>query len=153
MSALNQLQAITNPATQSNDPRQLAIPLTVKDLVLITDALAEIKVYAALLTQGGIGLAPTAVVQKNTTGNDFTFAYVATGNYTIYHPTAFNDMSKVNITTASGYNSGLFPSTASVVFDVLNVSGGFVPILTIDSTDAPVDTMLNSTSIRIEIYP
>lgn len=95
MTALEQLQAIVQPALATNDPRALTPPLTIKDLALITDAIANAGggsssylVYTALLSQTGTD-APVATVLENTLGFVPTYSYEDVGNYRINNTGGF----------------------------------------------------------------
>ncbi len=96
MTALEKLQAETQPAVQSNDPRQLTRPLTLKDLVLLTDAIANSSggssylVYTALLTQTGTD-APVATVLQNTLGGTVVWTYEDFATYQGTLTGAFTD--------------------------------------------------------------
>jgi len=151
MTSLEQLQAITQPAAQSNDPRQLAVPLTVKDLVLVTDAIANSSsgssylVYTALLTQTGTN-APVATMLENTLGGLLTIIRSSTGIYSVSSSVLFTE----NKTAVFLNNSDYALNTA--IRSASWQDSSTITIITLDSSFSVADDLLSNTALTIKVY-
>lgn len=100
------------------------------------------KSYTALITQSGTS-APTATVLENTLGGTVTFSRTSAGTYLATLSGAFT----LNKTACY-----ITPTTGTFVHQATRQSLNDVIIVSLNSSNAATDTILNNTTFEIRVY-
>lgn len=101
----------------------------------------KIRVYTALMTQGGTA-PPSAEILQNTLGETVIWTYIGVG---LYHATISTnwDITKTTATIQKNlYNKG---------FNI-NVQAAAIPVSTLTNQNAGENGILNKTLVEIKIY-
>ena len=105
----------------------------------------EPKVYVALLTQSGTD-APVSTVLKNTLGGTPVFSYVGIGQYHLTLAGAFSGTVPYKCYTDVSNDIAYYFQISKIDNNIINISSR-------ENASDPLNDILASTPIKIEVYP